>query len=78
MLKSGLCDNSDACILLKGTITITEPGVDPAARKADEVNKQLTLKNCVLFTDCISKINNTQVDNAKNLHIVMQMDNLIE
>ena len=78
MLKSGLCDNSDACILLKGTITITEPGIDPAARKAEEVNKQVTLINCVLFTDCISEINNTQVDNAKDLHIVMQMDKLTE
>ena len=41
-------------------------------------NKKLTFKNCALFTDFISEINNTQVDNAKDIDIVMPMYNLIE
>ena len=35
-------------------------------------------KNCAPFTKCISKINNTQIDNAKDIDIVMPMYNLIE
>ena len=41
-------------------------------------NKEVIFKNCAPFTDCMSKINNTQVDNAKDIHIVMLMYNLIE
>ena len=40
--------------------------------------KNVIFKNCALFTDCISKINNTRVDNAKDIDIVMPMYNLIE
>ena len=40
--------------------------------------KKVIFKNCAPFTDCISKINNTQVDNAKDIDIVMPMYNLIE
>ena len=35
-------------------------------------------KNCAPFTSCISKINNTQIDNAEYIDIVMPMQNLIE
>ena len=35
-------------------------------------------ENCALFTGCINEINNTQVDNAKDLDAVMPMYNLIE
>ena len=35
-------------------------------------------KNCAPFTVCISKINNTQIDNAKDIDVVMPMYNLIE
>ena len=35
-------------------------------------------KNCAPFTDCISKINNTQVDHVKDIDVVMPMYNLIE
>ena len=73
MLKSSLCDYSDAYILVKGTITITGAGDDAAARQAGVV-----FKNCAPFTNCISEINNTQVDNAKDIDIVMPMYNLIE
>ena len=78
MLKSSLCDYSDAYILVKGTITITGAGADAAARQADERDKGVVLKNCAPFTNCISEINNTQVDNAKDIDIVMPMYNLIE
>ena len=41
MLKSILCDYSDAYILVKGRITITGAGDDAAARQADERNKEV-------------------------------------
>ena len=77
-LKSSLCDYSDVYILVKGTITIAGAGDDAAARQADERNKGVVFKNCAPFTNCISEINNTQVDNAKDIDIVMPMYNLIE
>ena len=78
MLKSSLCDYSDACILVKERITITGAGDDAAARQADERDKGVALKNCAPFINCISQINNTQVDNAKEINIVKPMYNLIE
>ena len=78
MLKSSLCDYSDAYILVKGTITITGAGDDVVARQADERDKGVVFKICAPFTNCISKINNTQVDNAKDIDIVMLVYNLIE
>ena len=64
MLKSSLCDYSDAYILVKGTITINGRGADAAAGQADERDKGAAFKNCAPFTNCISEINNTQVDNG--------------
>ena len=78
MLKSSLCDYSDAYILVKGTITIEGAGDNAAARQADEKDKGVAFKNCAPFTNCISEINNSQVDNAKDIDIVMNMYNLIE
>ena len=78
MLKSSLCDYADAYILVKGTITITGAGDDAAARRADERNKGVIFKNCAPFTKCISKINDTEIDNAQDIDIVMPMYNLIE
>ena len=78
MLKSSLCDYSDAYILVKGKITIAGTGNDAAARQADERNKGVIFKNCAPFINCISEINNTQIDNAKDIDIVMPMYNLIE
>ena len=78
MLKSSLCDYSDAYILVKGRITITGAGADAAARQADGRDKGVAFKNCAPFTNCISEINNTQVDNAKDIDIVIPMYNLIE
>ena len=41
-------------------------------------NKKLTFKNNAPFRSCISKINNTFIDNAGDLDIVMLMYNLLE
>ena len=45
---------------------------------ANNINKKVIFKNCAPFTNCISEINNTHVDNAKDINIVMPMYNLIE
>ena len=78
MLKSSLCDYSDAYIPVKGRITIAGAGDNAAARQTDERDKSVAFKNCAPFTNCISEINNTQVDNAKDIDIVMPIYNLIE
>ena len=78
MLRSNLCDYADAYILVKGTITITGAGNDDAAKRLDERNKGVIFKNCAPFTKCISIINNTDIDNAQDIDIVMPMYNLIE
>ena len=76
MLKSSLCDYSDAYILVKGKITIA--GAGAAARQADKRDKGVAFKNCSPFINYISEINNTEIDNAKDIDIVMPMYNLIE
>ena len=76
MLKSSLCDYSDAYILVKGTITVNNTAATGA--DANNTNKKVIFKNCTPFTNCINEINNTHVDNAKDLIIVMRMYNLIE
>ena len=76
MLKSSLWDYSDAYIIVKGTITVNNTAADGAA--ANNINKKVIFKNCAPFTNCISEINNTQVDNAKDIDIIMPMYNLIE
>ena len=55
---------------MKRTITITSTAVDVASRQADERNKKGIFKNFAPFMDCIGKINNTQVNNAKDLNDV--------
>ena len=61
MLKSSLCDYSDACILVKGKITITGAGDDDAATQPDARDKSVAFKNCAPFTtNSISKINNNK------------------
>ena len=78
ILKSSLCDYSDAYILVKGKITITGAEADAATRQADERDKVAAFKNCAPFINCISEIINTQVDNAKDIDIVTPIYNLIE
>ena len=78
MLRSNLCDYADSYILVKGTITITGAGDNAGERQADERDKKVTFKNCAPFTKCISRINNTDIDNAHYIDIVMPVNNLIE
>ena len=76
MLKSSLYDYSYAYILVKGTISVNKTAAQGAA--VNNNNKKVIFKNCAPFTNCISEINNTQIDNAKDIDIVMPMSNLIE
>ena len=78
MLRSSLCDHSDVYILLKGTRTIAGAAADEVAQRPNKGNKQVSFKDCVPFTNCISKIYDTQKDNAKNLDVVMPIYNLID
>ena len=78
MLRSNLSDYADAYILVKGRIAITGAGDDAAARQADERDKGVTFKICAPFIKCINRINNTEINNAKDIDIVMPMYNLTE
>ena len=69
MLKSSLCDQSDAYTLVKEIISVTN---------TYDHDKKIVFKYCAPFTDCISKINNTQIDNAKDVDVVLSMFNLAE
>ena len=71
MLRSDLCDSSVMYIVVKGTITVE------GTNDANKRNRNLTFKN-VSFRSCISKINNTFIDNLKELDTVMSMYNLLE
>ena len=71
MLRSGLCDFSDVYIVVKGKITVIN-------RNNNAYDKKLALKSNAPFTSCISKTNNTLIDTAKNLDIVMPMYNLLQ
>ena len=71
MLRSDLCDFSDAYIVAKGRITVTNP--NNAKR-----NKSVTFKNNVPFINYIRKINGIKIDNAEDLDVVMPMYNLLE
>ena len=73
MLRSNLWDYADSYILVKGTVAINGTGDDVAARQADERNKGVTFKNCAPFSKFISRINNTDIDNAHDIDIVMPM-----
>ena len=57
---------------------MTEAGADDNAKQLDEINKGVVLKNCAPVPDCISELNNTQIDNIKDLDVVVQMYSLIE
>ena len=65
-------------MLVSGTTTIDREADDDAAKLLDERNKGVIFKNCVPFTEFISNINNTQIDNARDIDLVMSIFNLIE
>ena len=72
MLRSSFCDCSDAYILVKGNISVNNNAA------ANNINKKVIFKNYAPFTNGISKINNTRIDNAEYIDIVMLVHNLIE
>ena len=78
MLKSSLCDYSNAHILVKRRITIAGAEADAATRQADKRDKGVVFKNCAPFISSKTEINNTEIDNAKDIDRVMPMYNLIE
>ena len=71
MLQSDLCDYSDAYIVVKRIITVVRGN-------NDAYDKKLTFKNKAPLISCISRINNTLIDNAQDLDNVMPMHILIE
>ena len=76
MLNSCLCDYSDAYILNKGIISIAQ--VPPPPVNPNNNKKEVVFKNCAPFTEFISKINNTQIDNPKEFKVAIPMYNLIK
>ena len=71
MLRSGLCDFSDAYIVVKGTITVVR-------LNNTKWNRSVAFKNNAPFINCISKIDGVKIDNAEDLDVVMPMYNLLE
>ena len=77
MLRSDLCDYSDAYILVKGTVTVNGV-VNGAENEILRRNRPLILKNNAPFVSCMTKINNEFIEEADDLDIVMPMYNLLE
>ena len=78
ILKSILCDYSDAYIIVKRTIIVASVGATAALTATVRENKQAILENCALFTDSIKEINYRQLGNAKDLDVLMSVCNLVE
>ena len=68
VIKSNLCDYSDAYILVTGDITV----------RNGDANTKVAFKNCTPFTKWVTHRNDEHVDNADNLDILIPMYNLIE
>ena len=77
ILRSDLCNYSDAYILVKGTVTVNGV-VNGAENEIVRRNRPLILKNNAPFVSCMTKINNEFIEDADDLDIVMPMDNLLE
>ena len=76
MLKSSLCDYSDAYIFVRGPIAVNNTAAADA--NTNNNNEKVIFNNCAPFINCINEINNTQVDNDKDIDIVMPMYSLIK
>ena len=63
MLRLSLCDYRDAYLLVR--ITVTVPNTGTAANPGNR--KNIIIKNCAPFTNCVSEINNTQINNPKHI-----------
>ena len=68
MIRSNLCDYSDAYIHVTATTTV--PNTVAAATPVNSTNKKVIFKNCAPFTNCISEINNTQVNDAQDIEMI--------
>ena len=75
MLRSDLCDYSNAYNVFKGDIALTKASNQVFI---DVRNRFLAFENNAPFTDCILKVNGVLIDNQENLNFVMPMYNLIE
>ena len=89
LLESSLCDYSDAYILVTGNITVTRTiaaaaaaaaaeGDDPQKNQVLNAATQVVFKNCALFKNCRTEINDTFVDYADFINITIPMYNLIQ
>ena len=76
IIRSSLCDYSDAYIFVKGTITV--PNTVAAGAAVNNANKKVIFKNCTPFTNSIAEINNIQLDDVQKSDVVMSMYNLIK
>ena len=76
MIRSSLCDHSDAYILVKGTIIV--PNTAAAGTTVNNMNKKVILKHCAPCSNYKTEINNTEVDDAQDINIVMPMYNSIK
>ena len=65
VLNSNLCDFKDAYILVEEIATAA-------------TGTKVSFKNCEPFTKCIKKIDETTINDAEDLYLVMPMDNSIE
>ena len=68
VIKSSLCDYSDAYILVTGDITVA----------VGDENTNAAFKNCAPFTECVTHINDEHIGTADDFDITMPMHNLIE
>ena len=62
VFKSNTCDCKDACILVRGNVTII-----------GHQATQVAFKYCTPFTKCITKIDGTTIDDVEDLDFVMSM-----
>ena len=65
MLRLDLRDYSDAYIVVKGTITVEGTNAN------NLTHKKLISKNNAPFSSCISKINNTFIENTEDLDMMI-------
>ena len=67
MIRSGLCDSSDAYIHVKGSITVPDTSAQSAV--VNNRNDKVIFKNCVPNINCISQIINKQIDDAHDAYV---------
>ena len=76
MIKSNFYDYSDAYVHDK--VIITVPNTSAQGEASKYRNKKVKFKNSTPFANCLSEIQNKQVDDVLDIDVVMRMNNLIE